>query len=533
MAKRIIRGEEVRKKLLSGVEQLAETVVITLGPKGRNVGLDKKWVEPIVLHDGVSVAREIELPDPFENFGARLVQQASGKTADRAGDGTTTSTLLAHKIIEKGIKEINKGANPMVMKKGIELACTLVVEDLKKQSKKVETKEEIEQVATVSSASQELGQMIAEAFNKVGKDGVITVEEGAGVSTTVDYKEGMEFDKGFVSAYFATDPAKGEAELESPHILITDHQISSAQDLAAFLKRFVEETKRIEILIVAPNIDGAALGTLILNKESGRLHPVGVFAPGFGDRRKEMLEDIAAITGGTVISQEKGMKLEDTTVEQLGFADKIWCDGERTKIVGGHGKPEKIEERASQIKNLISKSESDFEKEKLKERLARLISGAAIIKVGAMTEVEMKEKKERVIDAVEATKAAIQEGIISGGGIALYDIHEKTKLKTSSPDINKGFNIVIDSLIEPLKKLLSNAGANIDEVLTNIGSINNKGEYGYDVEEETYGNMYQLGIIDPIKVTRSAVENACSVASMILTMEAVVVDIPDDTKKTE
>lgn len=528
MAKQILYGKAAREKLLSGVEQLAETVVTTLGPKGRNVGIDKKWVEPIVLHDGVSVAREIELPDPFENFGARLVQQASSKTADRAGDGTTTSTLLAWKIIDNGMAELEAGRNPMAMKKGIKKATDLIVDQLKKQATEIKTKEQIAQVATISSADEELGVMIAEAFDKVGKDGVITVEEGVGVKTTVEYKEGMEFDKGYISPYFAYNDKK-EAELEAPHILITDHNITDAQALAAFLGKFVEQTKRAEIAIIAANVDGPALGTLILNKERGGIKPVAIFAPGFADRRRELLEDLAVLTGGTVIAKEKGMKIEDVTIEQLGIADKIWCDGERTKIVGGFGSPEKILARATQIKEQISKTDSDFEKEKLKERVARLTSGAAIIQVGAMTEVELKDRKERVIDAVEATKSAIEEGIVAGAGTALLAARKVLPpLFEGKSDENVGVKIVYEALDQPYVKLLKNAGMDVPKEEPKEGA-------GYNVETGgLVDNLIEAGIIDPAKVTRNAIENAASVAAMILTMEAVIVDLPkkEDDPKT-
>lgn len=517
-----MRGTEVRAKLLKGIAELADTVTITLGPKGRNVGIENKWVEPTVLHDGVSVAKQIELPDPFENFGAQLVRQAASRTNDKAGDGTTTSTLLAHEIIKRGIEHLNAGANPMQMKKGIEKAVELVIEELKELTKTISTKQEISQVATISSADHKIGELIAEAMDKVGKDGVISVEEDVGMTTTVEYKEGMEFDKGYISPYFATNPEKMEAELESPHILITDHNISVASDIGVFLKKYTEETKRVEIVIIASGIEGAALSVLLINKERGGLKPLAIFAPAFAERRRDILEDIAILTGGTLITKEKGMKLEDVTIDQLGKADRVWADGDKTRIIGGFGKPEAIEERAKQIRSEMDKTKSDFEKEKLRERLARLISGAAILKVGALTEVELKEKKERVIDAVEATKAAMEEGVVAGGGLALIKASEgitRTLDTIVESDIRLGMAIVRNALYEPFKKLMSNAGIEYKTIPTD-------GESGYNVETGEMGNMFEMGIIDPKKVTRNAIQNAASVSAMVLTTEAVIVEIP-------
>jgi len=535
MAKKIIYGTEARQKLLSGVEQVAKAVTITLGPKGRNVALDKKWIEPQVIHDGVTVAREIDLPDFDENIGARLVRQASSKTNDKAGDGTTTSMLLAWKMIAQGMQHLEKGVNPMTMKKGIMAATDIAIEELKKISIPVQTKEQITQVASVSSADKELGTMIGEAMEKVGKEGVITVEEGAGLSTTIEYKEGMEFDKGYISAYFSTNDEKMEAESESPYILITDQVISDAQALAAFLKRFVEETNRQEIVFIASNIEGAALGTLLINKERGGIKPLGIFAPGFAERRKDILEDIAILTGGTVIARDKGMKLENVKVDQLGRADRIWCDGEKTKIIGGMGSAEAIASRAQQIRELIAKTDSDFEKDKLKERLARLTSGAAIIKVGAMTEVELKERKERVIDAVEATKSAVEEGIVAGGGITPYWLAKNVaegKNQAVNDHVKAGMDIVYQALLSPLNKILENAGIDSKEIIAQI-EVANKKNYGYDVETEEYGDLIEKGIVDPTKVTRNAIQNAASVASLILTTEATVTDIEEEKKKEE
>lgn len=523
MAKQILRGQAARDKLLSGIAQLADTVTITLGPKGRNVGIDKKWVEPVVLHDGVSVAKEIDLPDPFENYGAQLVKQAASKTNDKSGDGTTTSTLLAYEIVKRGMDHLKAGSNPMQMKKGIERASALVVKELQTISKKISTKNEIEQVATISSADSVVGKIIAEAVDKVGKDGVITVEEDVGMTTTVEYKEGMEFDKGYISPYFVTNPDKMESELETPHILITDHNIVSPVDVGQFLKKFVEETKRAEIVIIAAGVDGPALSVLLLNKDRGGIKPLAVFAPGFAERRREILEDIAALTGGTVIARDKGMKIEETTVDQLGKADRVWCDGERTRIIGGFGKPEAIEARAQQIRNEMDKTKSDFEKEKLRERLARLISGAAILKVGAFTEVELKDKKERVIDAVEATKAAVEEGVVAGGGVVLSTLVSaitREEANVTDKDESLGMQIVKEALLEPFRKLMENAGY--------TGKLNpSDGVTGWNVETGEQGNMFEMGIIDPTKVTRNAVQNAASVAAMILTTEAVICELPE------
>lgn len=530
MAKQIIRGSEARKKLLSGVQQLADTVTITLGPKGRNVGLDKKWIEPVVLHDGVSVAREIELPDPFENFGAKLVRQAANQTNDKAGDGTTTSTLLAYEMIKAGIEALEKGANPMSLTKGMEIASKKAVELIDKYSEDISDPTLIEQVATISAQRPEIGKVIAKAFEKVGKDGVITVEESARVEIDVSYKEGMEFDKGMISPHFS-DQENGNSELESPLILLSDFPISVSSDIAAALKKIVDETNRQEIVIIADNVEGAALLTLILNKQRGGIKPLAIQAPGFAERRKEMLEDIAVLTGATVISREKNMKLDEFNVDWLGKADRVISDANSTKIIGGFGNPEKIQARANLIRSQIEKADSDFEKEKLRERLARLISGAAIIKVGASTEVELKERKERVIDAVEATKSALAEGIIPGGGTVLQSLFYNSDFSSEglTGDIEKGFSIVKIAFFSPFKKLMSNAGIQptdeqIDEMFLNPNM-------GIDVNTGKLVNMRDAGIIDPTRVIKNAIINATSVAAMILTTEAVVVDIPE--KETE
>ncbi len=531
MAKQIITGKKCREKILSGVKQLAEVVCITLGPKGRNVGLDKKWIEPRVIHDGVTVAKEIELPNPFENFGAQLVRQAAGKTADRAGDGTTTSTLLAWKMIEAGIKEVNNGANPMTIKDGMEIARDFLLKRIKELSKEVKDKSEIEQIATVASASPELGKMIAEALNKVGKEGVITVDVSERIDTQVEYKEGMEFDKGYMSPYFSTDTEKMTAELENPHILITDQVVLSASDIAVFLENFVKTTNRKEIVIISPSVEGAALSTLVTNKLRGGILPLAVYAPAFAERRKEVLEDIAVLTGGTVISKEVNMKIEEVTIAQLGKADRVWCNADKTKIIGGMGSSEKITARANQIRDLIAKSDSDFEKSKLKERLARLISGVAIIKVGATTELELNDKKERVIDAVEATKSALEEGVIAGGGVILWRLSkEMESLKNEDKDIQKGINIVQQSIISPITLLIENAGKDPDMILT-ILEIDKDYNTGFNVMNQEVIDLIKAGIIDPTKVVREALINAISVSSLILTTEAIVTELPENKKE--
>jgi len=537
MPKQIIRGEEARKKLLSGVTQLADTVTITLGPKGGNVGIEKKWIEPKVLHDGVSVAREIELPDPYENFGAQLVKQASGETNDKAGDGTTTSTLLAKEIIEAGMKKINEGRNAMTMKKGIELAVDKIIEIIKEDSIEIKDNKKVEQIATISSANPKIGRIIAEAVNKVGKDGVITSEKDSSImDIQLEIKEGMQFDKGYVSPALVTDPDKMIAELPMPYILVTDYTIVNALEIIGFIQRFVKKHNARELVIIAPEITGAGLQNLILNKVRGGIDPLAIKSPGFGPKQKEILEDIAVLTGAEVVYREK-VKLEDAPLDCLGRADLVWSDAEKTRIVGGMGDAIKIQSRADSIKKEIEKSKSEFEKTKLKERLAKLISGAAIIRVGGMTEVEISEKNERVIDAIEATKSAMEEGIIPGGGIELFQIKEELQgLKDDDEDKQAGIDIVIQALDKPLKKLLSNAGL-VDKSNKIIEQLlNDESEteaYGYNIETEEFGDMFKMGVIDPTKVTRSAIQNAASVAAMILTTEFIVVEIPDKNKKDE
>lgn len=534
MPKKIVSGEEVHKKLLSGVEQLANTVTITLGPKGRNVGIEKTFTEPVVLHDGVSVAKEIELEDQVENFGAQLVRQTSEKTADKAGDGTTTSTLLAYEMIKGGYVAIEKGSNAMVLKKGMQIALNELLELLKNESKDITTKEQIQQVATISSADKEIGDIIGEAVHKVGKDGVVNVTEYEGMNVEVEYKEGMEFDKGYCSSQFATKD-NGEAESEAPYLLITDFPISSAGDIAKFLEAFIKATNRMEIVIIAPDVVGTALSTLIINKERGGCLPLAVKAPGIGERQKQILQDIAVLTGGEVIHKDANLKFEEIPVESLGRCDRVISDATSTRIVGGAGAPEVIEARAKTIRDEIEKADSDFEKLKLKERLARLLSGAAIIKVGALTEVELSDRKERVIDAVEATKVAVLEGIVPGGGITLLKLyHGSPSLltdKRGDPDLEIGVQIVRESLKQPYIKLLGNAGLNVSDEDLKQALLDAKNGIGLNVENENKGKMFDMGIIDPTRVVKESLQNAVSVAGMILTTEAVVTKIPEKNEK--
>jgi len=534
MAKQIKYGADARESLKRGVDQLADAVATTLGPKGRNVALDKKWGAPNVIHDGVSVAKEIELKDPFENMGAQMVKEAASKTADVAGDGTTTSTVLTRAIVTEGIKMITAGANPMVMRRGIEKAGAYVVEELKKMGKTIK-EGDIANVATISAADAQLGALIAEALAKVGKDGVVTVEEGRGLSTEIEYKEGMSFDKGYASSYFVTNPDRMESEIESPYILITDKKISSLQELLPFLESLIKVSK--SLVIVADDIDGEALATLVVNKMRGTFNALAIKAPGFGDRRKEMLQDIAILTGGTVISEDTGRKLDSVTLEDCGRADKVWADKETTRIIGGKGDESLLKARIGQIKTSIDSSTSDFDREKLQERLAKLSGGVAVINVGAATEVELKDRKERVNDAVAATKAALEEGIVPGGSVALLDICGRM----TSKDLEKqqvsrdevfGYEIVKNSLEAPFSQLMKNAGLDAGRLIAKAREASSLGK-GFNVltidSEETAipVDMMKEGIIDPLKVVRTAVQNAVSVAAMILTTEALVTDIPE------
>lgn len=531
MAKQIKYSKEARKSLIAGINKLADAVVTTLGPKGRNVAIDKKWGAPNVIHDGVSVAKEIELPDAFENMGAQLVKEAASKTNDVAGDGTTTATLLAQSIINKGVTLVDAGANPMVLKSGIEEGVTAVVDEIKRMSVKL-AEDDVVKVATISAQDEKIGNLIAEALRKVGKDGVVTVEEGKGVELSIDYKEGMEFDKGYASAYFVTNPDKMEAEVEDPYILITDKKISALNELLPFLESLVKVSKNL--VIIADEIEGEALATLVVNKLRGTFNALAIKAPGFGDRRKEMLEDIAILTGGTVISEDTGRKFESVTLEDCGRADKVWSDKENSRIIGGKGSQPAIKARVAQIKTAIDSSTSDFDKEKLQERLAKLSGGVAVINVGAATEIEMKDKKERVNDAVAATKAALEEGIVPGGGVTLLHARKvlgKLKTKIANDDKKAGVEILYEALGEPLKMIAKNAGENENLVLKKVEESKEE-DYGFNVMTGEYGSMIKAGIIDPAKVSRSAVQNAASVGMMVLTTEALVTDIPEEKKET-
>ncbi len=538
MAKQIIYSKEARQKLMEGVDQLAKAVATTLGPKGRNVALDKKWGAPNVIHDGVSVAKEIELKDPFQNMGAQLVKEAASKTADVAGDGTTTSTVLTRAIVEEGIKMITAKANPMIMRRGLEKASEFVVEELKKMKKDLR-QTDWANVATISAGDPELGSLIADALKKVGKDGIITVEEGKGLITEIEYKEGMEFDKGYASAYLVTNPDKMEAEIEDPYILITDKKISALNELLPFLENLLKVSKNL--VIIADEIDGEALATLVVNKLRGTFSALAIKAPGFGDRRKEMLEDIAVLTGGTVISEDTGRKFDSVTLEDCGRADKVWADKDNTRIIGGKGDAKALSARIKQIKTAIDRSTSDFDKEKLQERLAKLAGGVAVINVGAATEVELKDRKERVNDAVAATKAALEEGIVPGGAVALLDISRRMDVKNlenskAAKDEMIGFEIVKSALEAPFIQLMQNAGLDAGQLIAKAREASTHGQ-GFNilktdsVESAVPVDMLKEGIIDPVKVVRTAVQNAISVATMILTTEALITDIPEEKKE--
>lgn len=526
MSKILKFDTDARNKLLSGVNQLADAVATTLGPKGRNVALDKKWGAPSVVHDGVTVAKEIELEDPFENMGAQLVKEAASKTNDVAGDGTTTATILAQAIVNEGLKNIQAGSNPMILKKGIEAAVVALVEELKTMSKKLRTPEEIEQVATISAADPLIGKLISEAIEKVGKDGVITVEEGRTMEISVEYKEGMEFDKGYSSAYFVTDTDKMEASLEDPYILVTDKKISAMADLLPFLEKFVQVSKTL--VIIAEEVEGEALSTLVVNKLRGIFQVLAIGAPGFGDRRKEMLEDIAILTGGKVVSEDTGRKFESVEVTDLGRAARVTSTKDSTLIVDGKGKKSAIDARVSQIRREIEKSTSDFDKEKLQERLAKLTGGVAVINVGAATEVELKEKKERVIDAVAATKAALEEGIVPGGEIALLRAAVALDKIKAEGEEKTGVEIVKKAIEKPFRKLVQNAG--LDEGVTLAAVRAASGTMGIDVDDGKLKDLVAAGVIDPVKVTRSALQNAASVAVMVMTTNVLITDAPEKEK---
>ena len=528
MAKQIAYGEDARKALMKGIDQLADTVKITLGPKGRNVVLDKKYGAPLITNDGVTIAKEIELDDPFENMGAQLVKEVSIKTNDVAGDGTTTATLLAQALIREGMKNVTAGANPMVLKKGIADAVNVAVQAVIKNSQQVSGTDDIARVATVSSQDEFIGKLIAEAMEKVTTDGVITVEESKTAETYSEVVEGMMFDRGYIAPYMVTDTDKMVAELDNPLILITDKKISTTQEILPILEAIVQSGRKL--LIIAEDVEGEALTTLVLNKLRGTFTVVAVKAPGFGDRRKEMLQDIATLTGGTVITSDLGLELKDTTVDQLGTARQVKVEKENTIIVDGAGDKDAIKGRVAQIRQQIETTTSDFDREKLQERLAKLAGGVAVIKVGAATEIEMKEKKLRIEDALAATKAAVEEGIVAGGGIACMNAIPAVAefVDTLEGDAKTGAKIVLKALEEPLRQIAANAGLEGSVIAENIKRENKVG-YGFNALTEEYTDMVAAGIVDPTKVTRSALENASSVASMVLTTESLVADIKEPT----
>jgi chaperonin GroEL len=526
MAKQILYGEEARRALKAGIDALANAVKVTLGPRGRPVALDRKFGAPNVINDGVSIAKDIELPDPFENMGAQLVKEAAIKTNDKCGDGTTTATVLAQAIVNGGFKNIAAGADAMSLKRGVEKGVTAVVAELKKMSTPVTTKEQIAQVATISAADAEVGSLIAEVMEKVGKDGVITVEESKGLLFETEYVEGMEFDRGYISPYFITNPELMKTELEDPYILITDKKISAIADLLPVLEKILQVSKNL--VVIAEDIEGEALATLVVNKLRGTLNCLAVKAPGFGDRRKAMLEDISILTGGKVISEEIGRKLDSTTVADLGRARKVVADKDNTTIVEGKGSEADIQARIKQIKAQIDETTSDYDKEKLQERLAKLAGGVAVIKVGAATEVELKEKKHRVEDALSATRAAVEEGILPGGGVALINATAALDKIKAEGDEATGVAILRQALEEPLRWIAINSGEEGSVVLDKVKR--SKKGVGFDALRNEYGDMVAKGIIDPLKVTRTGLENASSIASMILTTEALVTDIPEKEK---
>lgn len=523
-AKQLKFGDDARTSLAQGVNVLAKAVITTLGPKGRNVALDKKWGGPSVVHDGVSVAKEIELQDPFANMGAQLVKQAAEKTSDAAGDGTTTATALAQAIVNQGMKNITAGSNPMAIKRGIDKGVEAVVAEIKKISKPIKSQEEISQVATISAGDAEIGAKIAMALEKVGRDGVVTVEEGKSLTIDIEYTEGMEFDKGYASAYFAAKSEKMEAEVASPYILITDKKISAIGDLLPFLESFIKVSK--SLVIIADDVEGEALATLVVNKLRGSFDVLAIKAPGFGDRRKAMLEDIAILTGGTVISEDTGRTFEHVKVEDLGRADKVWADKDNTRIIGGKGTKAAINGRIKQLKDEIDRTTSDFDKEKLQERLAKLSGGVAVINVGAATEVELNDRKERVKDAVGATKAAIEEGIVPGGEVTL--IRSVKALESLKLDTEEqiGLDILRFALEQPFRLLVRNAGLD-DGYFLKIVKESKDNDFGINVATGETGSMIKFGVIDPAKVTRSALQYAASVGTMILTTECLVTEIPE------
>jgi len=529
-AKQLVFSEDARRRLKNGVDIVANAVATTLGPKGRNVALDRKFGSPTITHDGVTVAKEIELEDPFENMGAQLLKEAATKTNDIAGDGTTTSTVLAHAIVTEGLKNLAAGANAMLLKRGIEHASRLIAGAITSQATEVTTKEEIANVATISAQDRTIGELIAEVMDKVGKDGVITVEESRGLEFETEYVEGMQFDRGYISPYFVTDAEHMESVISEPYILIHDKKISAAQDIVPLLEKLVQIGKR-ELVIIAEDIDGEALATLVLNKLRGMLNVLAVKAPGFGDRRKAMLGDIATLTGAQVISEETGRKLETTVISDLGRAEKVVADKDNTTVVGGRGDEQAIKGRIDQIRVEIDKTTSDYDREKLQERLAKLSGGVAIIRVGAATETELKEKKHRVEDALSATRAAVEEGIVPGGGVALINAMSALDgVKLDSDDEQIGITIVRRSLEVPMRKIAENAGKDGSVIVENVRQTQKREKsllFGYDVMDSEYKNMLEGGVIDPAKVTRGALENAASIASMILTTEALITELPE------
>jgi chaperonin GroEL len=524
-AKQLIFDAEAHAQLKAGIDALANAVKVTLGPRGRNVAVDKKWGPPTVTHDGVTVAKEIELENHFQNMGAQMLKQAATKTSDVAGDGTTTSTVLAQAMVHEGLRNLAAGANPMLMKRGIDAATQAVVQAIGEMAMPVKGRHDIEQIATVSANDAEIGRLLADAMDRVGTDGVITVEEGKGLLLEVEYTEGMQFDRGYISPYFITDPQRMEAAIDEPYILITDRKISAVSDLLPLLERLLQSGKK-EIVIIAEDVDGEALATLVVNKLRGILNVVAVKAPGFGDRRKEMLRDIAVLTGGTLITEELGRKLDSVTIVDLGQARRVVSTKDDTTIVEGRGKPEDIKARIAQIKAQIEETTSDYDREKLQERLAKLSGGVAVIKVGAPTEVELKEKKARVDDALHATRAAVEEGVLPGGGTALLRSAAVIASVQLEGDQKVGADILRRSLEEPLRQLVANAGLEGSVVVEQLRR-QNQPNYGFDVLREEYVDLLEAGIIDPAKVTRSALENAASVAGMILTTEALVTDVPE------
>ena len=533
MAKILEFDEAARHSLERGVDALADAVKVTLGPKGRNVVIDKKWGSPTITNDGVTIAREIELEDPYENLGAQLAKEVATKTNDVAGDGTTTATVLAQIIVSEGLKNVAAGANPMLIKRGIEKGTAALVEAIRKMSREVKGKEEIAMVAAISAADPEIGNLIAEVMDKVGKDGVVTVEESKGLAFETEYVEGMQLDRGFISAYFVTNPERMEAVLEEPYVLITDRKIAAVADIVPLLEKMVQIGKR-DLLIVAEDVEGEALATLVLNKLRGMLNVVAVKAPGFGDRRKDMLRDIAILTGGQVITEEMGRKLETATIADLGQCRRVVVNKDETTIIEGKGSDQDIQGRIEQIKAQIETTTSDYDREKLQERLAKLAGGVAVIRVGAATETELKEKKHRVEDALSATRAAVEEGTVPGGGVALIDVVSALDgVKMEYADEQTGVSILRRALEEPMRQIAHNAGVDgavVVETVRRLQKEQGDPNLGYDVLANEYVDMYERGIIDPAKVTRSAVENAASIATMILTTEALISDIPEKEK---